>query len=443
MEFKVNDVNSSEKEVEVTLNYEEIKSDIEIQVKQQSKKLELPGFRKGKVPASMVKKLYGNALEYEASEKVANTKFWDIAKENDLNPIGQPVMTDLDFKPGENLKFKVKFDVLPVLNVKDYTNLSIEIPDLKVNDEEVQKEIDYIIKSNSTTEEVEQADNGTDYILDVEMFRLNEKGEPIEDVKAENLQIDLSREEIKPEILEKAKGKKAGDTFTFTFNEDRRFKNKEGKEETVKETFHYKANVKNVKKIILPVLNEELIKKVTKEKINNETDLRDEIRKDFTNYYNQKVDEFTNTRLVSAITKNNNFTPPPTMVNNILEEMVKSEEERLKKEGIKKFNPEELRKHLQASAEHEVKWYLLKTDIIKKEKLEVSDSDLEELAKKDSEKTGLPVEKLMNYYKSSQQSERFLDKKLFDFLKEKNNISKVDPKKLAKTEKEDNNEKVS
>ena len=145
MEFKVNDVNSSEKEVEITLSYDEIKEEIELEVKQQTKKLQLPGFRKGKVPPSMAKKIYGDALDYEASEKVANTRFWDVAKENNLNPIGQPVITNHDFNPGENLKFKVKFEVLPVLDVKDYTGKSIEVPDLKVTDEEVQKEIDYIL----------------------------------------------------------------------------------------------------------------------------------------------------------------------------------------------------------------------------------------------------------------------------------------------------------
>ena len=443
MEFNVNDVNSSEKEVDVTLSYDEIKEEIALEVKEQTKKMQLPGFRKGKVPPSMAKKIYGDALEHEASEKVANTRFWDVAKKNNLNPIGQPVMTNLDFIPGENLKFKVKFEVLPVLDVKDYTGQTIEVPDLKVTDEEVQKEIDYIIKSNSTSEEVEQAGDGNNYILDVEMFRLNDDGTPVGDGKGENLQIDLSKEEIKPEILEKAKGKKAGDSFTFTFDEERKIKNKDGKEENVKETYNYKALVKTVKKITLPELNEELIKKVTKDKISNETDLRSEIKKDFTNYYAQKTDEFTLSRLVGTITKSNDFTPPSTMVNNNLEEMVKSEEERLKKEGLHKFSSEDLKKHLNPAAENEVKWYLIKNEILKKENLEVTDNDLEELAKKDAEKTGLPVEKLVSYYKTSQQSERFLDKKLFDFLKEKNNISKVDPKKLAQTEKEENNEKSS
>jgi len=83
----------------------------------------------------MVKKLYGDALEYEASEKVANTRFWKIAESRELNPIGQPVMTDLDFKPGNDLKYKVKFEIMPKLDIKNYINQLIEVPDLIVRDD--------------------------------------------------------------------------------------------------------------------------------------------------------------------------------------------------------------------------------------------------------------------------------------------------------------------
>ncbi len=125
------------------------------------------------------------------------------------------------------------------------------------------------------------------------------------------------------------------------------------------------------------------------------------------------------------------------MVGSILDEMVKSEEERLKKQGMKKVDTKYLREYLQPSALNEVKWYQLKNEIQKKENLVVTEKELEELAAKDAEKTGLPVDKLINYYKSSNQVERMLDKKLFDFLIEKNEIKKVNPDKLANKQKEE------
>ena len=92
---------------------------------------------------------------------------------------------------------------------------------------------------------------------------------------------------------------------------------------------------------------------------------------------------------------------------------------------------------MQKTAELEVKWFLIKKAISKKENLSVTDDDLNELAKKDAVKTGLPEDKLINYYKTSNIAEKLSDSKLFDFLKIQNEIIKVDPEKLINKKTED------
>jgi trigger factor len=437
LEFVVNDISQSEREVEITLNYDEIKNEIDNEVKKQSREIQLPGFRKGKVPKTILKQRYGNALEIEASEKVANARFWQLAKDNDFKPIGQPVMTDLDFNPEKDFKFKVKYEVVPKIEVKDYKDQLIETPDIKVKPEEVEREINHILRSNSTDEVTDIVGDDENFVLDVELTRLNENGQPIENSKPEKMQIDLSNESVNADIKTNAKGKKVGDKFKFHFHDERKVKNKEGQEESVTEHFDYEVLINGIKKIKLPELNEELIKKVTKDKIVTEEELRKEIEKDIKNYYEQRTEEYTRNKLISSIIKNNDFTPPSTLVDSILEEMVKSEEDRLKKQGMKKVDTNYLREYLKPSALNEVKWYQIKSEIQKKENLEVADSELEELARMDSEKTGLPIEKLLNYYKSSNQTERMLDKKLFDFLKENNEIKRVDPDQLTQIQKEE------
>ena len=439
MEYNLNEISTSENEIEITLKYDEIKSDIDEEIKKQSKKIQVPGFRKGKVPPAMVKKLYGDALEYEASEKVANTRFWKIAETKELNPIGQPVMTDLDFKPGNDLKFKVKYEIMPKLDIKNYINQSIEVPDLIVRDEEVEKEIEHIKNSNSTTEDADIIGDDLQYKIDVELFRLNENNEQDEKSKSEKLQIDLTNERVQPDIKENAKGKKTGDSFNFTFDDERTVKNKDGIDEKIVEKLNYKVLILSIKKIVPPELNEELVKKVTKGKASNEEELKQQIKDDIQKYYDQRTDEFIRTKLISMIIKNNDFIPPTSFVSNLLEEMIKSEEERLKKQGIKKIDKDEIRNYFKPGAENEVKWYLLRAAIQKKENIEITDKDLEEMAAMESEKTGLPVDKLMNYYKNSNQHEKLIDKKLFDFLKGNNKIKKVDPAKFTKPEKEEKN----
>lgn len=441
MDFKLKEISSSEKEVEVTLSYDEIKEEINSEVNKHSKTIQLPGFRKGKVPMKILKQRFGDSLEYEASEHVANSRFWKLAQDQKLNPIGQPVMTDIDFKPGEDFKFRVKYETLPSLKVINYKNQSIEVPEIIVKDEEVEKEIEYILRANSSTEETDVVGNDNYFLLDVTMTRLSEDGKAYENSTPEKIQIDLTNPSVHPDVKAGARGKKAGDKFNFSFTDERNFTNKEGKEEAVKENFRYEVTINGVKKIILPELNEELIKKVTKEKVNTESELRNEIRKDIQSYYEQRVEEFTRNSLISLILKENDFTPPSTLVTDILNEMVKAEEQRLKNKGIKKIDQKQMINYFRPMAVNDVKWYLLKNEIMKLEKIEITDAELEEQAKRDAEKTGLPVEKLLNYYKSSNQSDKTLDKKLFDFLKENNKIISVNPDKFSNKEKDTKNEK--
>jgi FKBP-type peptidyl-prolyl cis-trans isomerase (trigger factor) len=160
--------------------------------------------------------------------------------------------------------------------------------------------------------------------------------------------------------------------------------------------------------------------------------LREQIKNDIQNYYNQKTEELLRGKIIKAIIDNNEFTPPSTLVTNILEQHVKREEEYLKQQRVPNVNVEELRERYKHTAANDVKWYLLKDDIQKKENISVNDDELEKLAEEEAEKTGISKDKLLGFYKNSGQNDKLLDKKLFDFLKEKNKIKKVDPETLQK-----------
>lgn len=428
MEFNVIDINSSEKEVEIKLQYEEIKKEIDDEVRKQVKTIQVPGFRKGKVPLSIIKKMYGDALEYEASEKIANSFFWKIADENQLKPIGQPSLTDLKFEPEKDFTFKVRYETFPTLNVTGYKNLSFDIPDYIVSDEEIEKEISYILDSNKTLVDVDTVE-GKQCVIDSEIILTEKDGETISDSKPEKMQIDLSAPGIAQEIIDNSNDKKVGESFSFTFKDEHKHTLEDGTEEIHKQSYTYLVNILGIKKIVLPELNEELIKKLTKDKATTEDELRNEIRHDIQNYYDHQVEDIIRVKLISEIIKNNDFNPPQTLIKNILDEYVKNDEEQAKK-SKRPFNKEEAKTRLLKSAETEVKWYLIKNEIQKLENISITDDDIKELAEKDSEKTGIAVDKLINFYKSSNQTEKTLDNKLFEFLKSNNTINKVHPDKL-------------
>jgi trigger factor len=437
LETKINEITKSEHELEVTLSYDEIKDDIGTEVRKQTQKIQLPGFRKGKAPIHLLKKMYGDAFEYEASEKVANDRFWKIAKDKALDPIGQPKLVDIKFNPNEELHFKVKYEVVPQIEIKDYKEQEIEIPDFKASEEEVEKEIEHILRSNATQEDAKVVGEDNNYILEVELQRIDDKGEPFEGSKKETMQIDLSNPQINSEIPRNAKGKKVGESFDFSFKNEQVEKNDEDKEDKIEETYSYTADIKSIKKVILPKLDEEFIKKVTKEKVSNENDFREDIKKDIQNYYDQRTDEIIRNKLISLIIEKNDFTPPASIVENVLEDYIQKEQEHIKKHKHVPMSKEEMGKNLKPTAEYDVKWFLLKNEIEKKENIVVTDDDLKELAKTESEKIGVPEDKLLNYYKTSNYKGNLSDQKLFEFLKSNNKIIKVDSETYSKKQKED------
>jgi trigger factor len=260
----------------------------------------------------------------------------------------------------------------------------------------------------------------------VNIVRLDDNGKEIEGTLAEKLQIDLSNEKVQPEIMENSKGKKTGDSFTFSFTDERTVKNLQGEEEAVSETLNYKAEITEIKKIKLPELTEEFLKKTFGDKVATEQDLRNDISTNLKNYLDQQIEDIHRSKIIEKIIVNNPFDPPHSMVHRYLDQILKLEEDKAKQQK-KPFNRQEMSKKLHGVAEYELKWHMLKEDIKQKENITVSDDELQEFAQKESEKTGITVDKLMNYYNSSGYKNNLSDRKLFDFLKNNNSVKFIEP----------------
>jgi len=436
LDYKINDISVSEKEMEVTYEYNEIKSNIESEIREQVKKIQIPGFRKGKVPFSLLKKMYGDSLEFEASQEIATVKFWELVKDNQLHPIGKPSLMDVNFKAGENFSFKIKFEVYPEINVENYTGNEIEIPKFVVKDEDIQKEIDSILEENRTTEPTGIIGNDNNYLIVVELTKMDDNGNIIPDIKPHTLQMDFTESTIRPTIIENARGKKIGEYFNFSFTKEKPQDADDKNETNVIETFNYKAELKDIKKIIKAELTEDLIKKVTKNEISNEQDLRDSIKERMQDYYDELMNDLTVNKLIGLIIKNNDFPPPQSIIQKYLNELIKKEDEETKLRGYKDIDETKSAESLESKAEDGIKWYFIKHAIVEKEGIEIPDDELRTLAGKESEKNGIAVDKLLDYYKSSDIEEKLIEEKLFKFLKEKNIIKKVDPDEISNKEPE-------
>merc|ERR1711879_96681 len=155
LDTRINKISDIEKEIEVILGYDEIKKELEEAYHKERKNIAMPGFRKGKVPMGMIKKMYGEAIEYKACEDIANDKFFEVMKSSELQPVNTPSLTDLNYEKEKQLTFKVKFQVKPELEVKDYKGVEVEKIIFKIRDEDIDGEIARLKQSNSSFEETD------------------------------------------------------------------------------------------------------------------------------------------------------------------------------------------------------------------------------------------------------------------------------------------------
>ncbi|NCQ16855.1 MAG: trigger factor [Ignavibacteria bacterium] len=429
METKINVISESVNELEVIAAYDDIKSLLDENVQKQMKSIQIDGFRKGKVPPAVIKRIYGDSLEYTAAEKVANKLFWQIEKEQNLKPINEPALTDIDFKPNEKLTFKVSYEIFPKIEPQGYSGLEIEVPDYKVTDAEIESEVTRLLEANATYEDAETVEDAK-YLLTADIFTADENGVSTGIKMESDYKINLTNKNINKEIFDNALNKHIGDTFSFSFDEAHEHHDDVPHEH--KKIF-YSVVIKNIQKIVYPELNEEFLKKVTHDKITTEAELRENIQKDLLSYYESSTNDMAELKLEQAVLKNNSFSPPKVFIKNYLDHLVKDEIDNYKKKK-KKVNPEVIREKLALKAENSVKWILLKDKIIEKENILLSDERLKELSEENAEKMGVSADILLKHYQSDEMKNRLLMNEFYSFLKKSNTIKRIDPEVFSQKE---------
>lgn len=435
MEKKVNEITKQEHELEVTLTYDEIKPEIEEAYNKERKKISIDGFRKGKAPLHVIKKMYGESIEYQASETISNKKFWDIVDEDDLKPISTPKLIDINFVPGEKLSFKVRYEVKPEMDLKDYKGLEIEKPVLNVRDEDVEYELSRILKGHASYVEVDTIEDKCRFVANLQ--RINADGTPFEGSRTENLTVDLSEPTVNEDLIANSKGKKVGESFEFTFVDE----HKHG-EETHKEEYKYIIDVVKIEKVTYPEFDEDFVQKISNKQAKTIDEFKSQIKDNYQKYYESQSDQVFESSLLHQVVKNNEFTPPAGYVSFMLDRLVEIEKENAKKSKQQLPNDAKLKENLAQRAEWTAKWQIVLENLARIENISVDDADLEKLAEEEASKTGISVQKLIKYYKDSNRKESLLEDKVINFLIENTIVKKVDPSK-QKEESDAKSEKKS
>jgi len=409
MDISITDISEVEKELHVQATAEELAPHFDKAYEKQRAKIEIHGFRKGKAPLELVKKLHGEAIEYGSLDDVASDFYRQVVLERNIQPIGEPVLTDIDYKRGEALSFKVKYEVKPNVELKEYKGIPVEKLVHTVTDKEVDDELMRLRRSNSTTSEVQEVTD-EEHTVTVDIQQLDESGTPLIGKKSENVRIYLADEQVYPEIKQAMKNAIVGSAVRAKV---------EVVQNEQKQTNDLEITPRKIEKVALPEFNDAFVEKITKGKVATADAFMTQLRKDLEQYWHEWSERQMTDNLLGEIVRRHDLTVPESMVRGVLDSMLEEYKNRFPNKKLPAgFNEKEFRDENRGHAIFQSKWYLVRERIIETEGFTAEEADIERQAEIDAPKMGIEKDRLLTFYKSSDSMrDRIISEKLINFLK--------------------------
>lgn len=425
-----------EREISVEIPANSVSGELDSVVVRYQKMARVPGFRRGKTPASLVRRRFADELKQEVVESLVPKYFREEVQKLGLAPISQPRIIDFHFEDGEPLRFKAVFEVMPTIEVAPYDDLQAEKSHIAVAEDEVEGELRSLRENQASYTSVEE-DRGLE---DGDFAQASFTGTPVEksglvnpassgqpDPKAADTQpvhmddvlVDIGGTNTVREFSDNLRGARAGEerAFTITYPEDSQDKRLAGK------TLEYKVQIKGIKKKQVPELNDDFAKELGDFK--NLDELRVKIREQLESQRRHEIEHTAKDKLVEELVKRNSFPVPESLI----EQQITARLERgfralaaqgMRAEDMKKMDFRRLRVAQRNDAVREVKASLILEKIADKENIAASDAELDAEVERFAQQSRQPAEavrkKLTDDGTLERMRERIRNEKTLDFL---------------------------
>ncbi|MFQ5630110.1 MAG: trigger factor, partial [bacterium] len=324
-------------------------------------------------------------------------------------------LEDLQYEPGSDLSAKFSVEVEPEFDVKKIENFKLEKQIYEVSEADIQSELEHIQEEQALWEVSEEPATDGDFVT-IDLQEISEAGVPVIGHKYQDEVVAITSKNGEPtEFGRQLKGTVSGDVRMIWFTPETN-----PNDERPKESLRYEASVKEVKRRILPIIDDELAKDVGEYESIDE--LKESLKKSIAESMQKRFDDQLHQILIDEIIKSNPFDLPQGMVTRYLDNLV----ERLK-DSAKNGDIDEtaIRENYKPGAIWSIKWHLLRRKLIASSGVDVNDEEVHDWVV--SGKKGTDANRAWNQIKNdADQLERLrddlLEKKLLDFLVSKQKI---------------------
>ena len=367
---------STKREIEIEIPAAEVSRETETLIQKYQKVARLPGFRRGHVPASIIRQRFAGDIKNDVVDALVPRYFRKQADKLGLIPVSQPRVTDLHLREGEPLRFKASFEVMPEIRAEGYKQLRADKPTISVTDEEVEQSLNDLREQHAMFTSVEGRP-----LTDGDFAQVSLNGKPKDGegnpVHMDDILVEIAGKNTMPEFTENLRGAAAGDerSFDVTYPEDSSDKRLAGK------TFTYTVKVQSIKQKSLPELNDQFAKELGE--FTGLDEVRKRIREGMEAERKHAAEREAKDKLVAELVKRNEFEVPEALVERQIDIRLERglralAAQGMKPEDIKKMDFNRLRAGQREQALQEVKASLLLDKIAEEENIEVSDAEIDQ-----------------------------------------------------------------
>jgi len=383
---------NTKREIQVEVPAADVARETDTLIQKYQKLARIPGFRRGHVPASVIKQRFSEDIKSEVVDALVPRFFSREAEKQGLIPVSQPRVTDLHIHDGEPLRFKATFEVMPEIKVEGYKELRADKPAVSVTDEEVEEALKGIQEQRATFNPVEGR-----ALADGDFAQVSLDGKPKDGegkpVHMDDILVEVAGKTTMPEFTENLRGASVGDekTFDVLYPEDFSDQRLAGK------TLTYTVKVQGIKQKSLPELNEGFAKELGE--FANLDEVRKKIREGMEVERKQAAERESKDKLVTELIKRNDLEMPEALVERQIDLRLERglralAAQGMKSEDMKKMDLNRLRAGQREQAVQELKAAMLLEKIADQEKIEVGDEEINREVEALAEQSKQPVESI-------------------------------------------------
>jgi trigger factor len=411
---------STKREIEVEIPPEEVSRETDALIQKYQKLARIPGFRRGHVPASVIRQRFSQEIQNDVVDALVPRYFRKETERLGLVPVSEPRVTDLHAQQGEPLHFKASFDVMPEVKVEGYKELRADHPEISVTDQEVEESLKGLQEQKAIFSPIEGRAIAKGDYAQVSLDGTPKQPEAgTKPVRMDEVLVEIGGPNTMPEFTENLRGASVGEERSFDVHYPEAFAD----ERLRGKIFSYKVKVMAIKEKSLPELNDDFAKELGE--FSTLDELRKRIREGMEHDRRQSAEREAKDKLLSELIRRNDFQVPEALVEHQIDVRLERglralAAQGLSSEQIKKMDVPRLRAGQREQAVQEVKASLLLERVAELEKIEVPDqeitSEIEALAKQTNQTVDAIRARLTRDGALDRIRNRIRNEKALDFL---------------------------